>query len=1067
MKASLHLVQSSRAIVAQHQFLDQELLNVSSSSGTRNMLDVLNGVKHGGKEIFLMVNESFVVQGLVSERVYKLLSNDSRLSNSEINFAVQEEFIRNFMKDKLSFRFPVSIEIRMVEKSSIPILEQVIVQPLTSENVNASFIREWIEENEFDFPSLVKKQVSTLSTRFHIFSITDDINIDFQIVDTKLQRQGIIDSERTKFIILTEPGVALHRKLHTLSGLQDIMLDNIDDSFDDILTSDFICNKTEKSVEIEQVHHVTTNILLSILKNHSPNYDVNSKEDPHSMLLVSANYFAKLNCMDKIWGRVNSSHSVLITLVHGEDLPYEGAIMTNALYFNLGRPNKIQLTSNIDAPKTASKVILTPVQSPNHFGTTLISGTEEEQRIEQRLFEKQLDIYFSSKSRVLRKHEIIMVNNPTISFIKSDDSMQVQVLAQLETVKRIDPLHADYTCYRVDSVEVDTEECNDSVFVSPSETTLITNAQPLRGYIPAEIPLTDYYELNVTKQLSRFIEPIISIYKQFPQGNSAQKSLVQQHFLLYGEEGSGKTIAVHSVCAKYGFHLLEINAFEIINESDSITAQNLSQCFTLARQCTPCILYVKHFEAFDQLSNSSSGGGASVKQHSKIRIVKCLKQCLKPKNNSFPLIFIPSVSSLDLLSPVFKNLFLTKIEARKNLNEEAREQFIQKAANMSQGSICNIDISASQIVKLTSGCSIYDLNKIIQISKSQAITESMNTQNELRKDNGNSSSHPHVYLSTLSHKHIVQGGLKWHKKYAASVSGSNVSSTTNVSIPTVNWQDIGGLEHAKQEILDIIQSPIQSHNLKSRSGVLLYGPPGCGKTLLAKAVATECQLNFMSVKGPELINMYVGESERNVRLVFEKARQCKPCVIFFDELDALAPNRGASGDSGGVMDRVVSQLLAELDDIGSADGDEESDTSNKGVFVIGATNRPDLIDPALLRPGRFERLVYLGVSKSREEQLKVLKALTRKFSLKDNVDFEKLLEQSGFNLTGADFYAICTDAFMNAVSRATSQGDISQKQSHQIVVCHEDFEKAFKNITPSVSVADLERYESLQGTFKK
>lgn len=242
---------------------------------------------------------------------------------------------------------------------------------------------------------------------------------------------------------------------------------------------------------------------------------------------------------------------------------------------------------------------------------------------------------------------------------------------------------------------------------------------------------------------------------------------------------------------------------------------------------------------------------------------------------------------------------------------------------------------------------------------------------------------------------------------------------------------------------------------------------GCGKTLLAKAVATECQLNFMSVKGPELINMYVGESERNVRLVFEKARQCKPCVIFFDELDALAPNRGASGDSGGVMDRVVSQLLAELDDIGSASGDEDNDTSNKGVFVIGATNRPDLIDPALLRPGRFERLVYLGVSKSREEQLKVLKALTRKFNLKDDIDFEKLLEQSGFNLTGADFYAICTDAFMNAVSRATSQGDISQKQSHQIVVSHDDFEKAFKNITPSVSVADLERYESLQGTFEK
>ena len=219
----------------------------------------------------------------------------------------------------------------------------------------------------------------------------------------------------------------------------------------------------------------------------------------------------------------------------------------------------------------------------------------------------------------------------------------------------------------------------------------------------------------------------------------------------------------------------------------------------------------------------------------------------------------------------------------------------------------------------------------------------------------------------------------------------------------------------------------------------------------------------MSVKGPELINMYVGESERNVRVVFERARQAKPCVIFFDELDALAPNRGASGDSGGVSDRVVSQLLAELDDISNASDDKES--SNKGVFVIGATNRPDLIDPALLRPGRFERLVYLGVSKTHQDQLKVLNALTRKFNLSDDVNLEILLENSGYNLTGADFYAICTDAFMNAVSRATSEGDITGKQSHQIIVSHEDFEKAFNTITPSVSLSDLERYESLQNSF--
>lgn len=192
------------------------------------------------------------------------------------------------------------------------------------------------------------------------------------------------------------------------------------------------------------------------------------------------------------------------------------------------------------------------------------------------------------------------------------------------------------------------------------------------------------------------------------------------------------------------------------------------------------------------------------------------------------------------------------------------------------------------------------------------------------------------------------------------------------TIPNVSWDDVGGLANVKSEILDTIQLPLEhpelfAQDLKKRSGthislnspivtrhrmpsmfyagILLYGPPGTGKTLLAKAVATSCSLNFFSVKGPELLNMYIGESEANVRRVFQRARDARPCVIFFDELDSVAPKRGNHGDSGGVMDRIVSQLLAELDGI-SAGGSGD-------VFVIGATNRPDLLDSALLRPGRF------------------------------------------------------------------------------------------------------------------
>jgi peroxin-6 len=197
-------------------------------------------------------------------------------------------------------------------------------------------------------------------------------------------------------------------------------------------------------------------------------------------------------------------------------------------------------------------------------------------------------------------------------------------------------------------------------------------------------------------------------------------------------------------------------------------------------------------------------------------------------------------------------------------------------------------------------------------------------------------------------------------------------------IPNVSWDDVGGLTNVKDAVMETIQLPLErpelfAKGMKKRSGILFYGPPGTGKTLLAKAIATEFSLNFFSVKGPELLNMYIGESEANVRRVFQRARDARPCVVFFDELDSVAPKRGNQGDSGGVMDRIVSQLLAELD--GMSDGED----GGGGVFVIGATNRPDLLDAALLRPGRFDKMLYLGVSDTHEKQLTIMEALTRKY----------------------------------------------------------------------------------------
>lgn len=324
-----------------------------------------------------------------------------------------------------------------------------------------------------------------------------------------------------------------------------------------------------------------------------------------------------------------------------------------------------------------------------------------------------------------------------------------------------------------------------------------------------------------------------------------------------------------------------------------------------------------------------------------------------------------------------------------------------------------------------------------------------------------------------------------------------------------SWQDVGGLENAKEqirELIDVRKGPRRG-NKNRRVGVLLYGPPGTGKTLLARAVAGEASCSFMSVKGPELLDMYVGESERNVREVFERASLSAPTVVFFDEVDALAPRRGSAADSGRVADRVVSQLLAEMDDI----------VLRGDVFVIAATNRPDLVDEALLRPGRLDKLIYVGMPATRSEQASILQAQTRKFQLCSNVDLVKVLACAPPPplLSGADLYALATRAWMRAARRVieaeeSSEGaaakQTSQKQDETVsnllsflkesnsfvkesrnwfssgmggftsscsngmtdetdsvvVVTQTDFETAARELKPSLTEAQLDEYERLR-----
>jgi len=310
-------------------------------------------------------------------------------------------------------------------------------------------------------------------------------------------------------------------------------------------------------------------------------------------------------------------------------------------------------------------------------------------------------------------------------------------------------------------------------------------------------------------------------------------------------------------------------------------------------------------------------------------------------------------------------------------------------------------------------------------------------------------------------------------RYALGASNPSALRETVVEVPTVTWDDIGGLEKVKQELQETVQYPVEhpekflKYGMSPSKGVLFYGPPGTGKTMLAKAIANECQANFISIKGPELLTMWFGESEANVRDVFDKARAAAPCVMFFDELDSIAKARGgSSGDAGGAGDRVLNQILTEMDGM----------NAKKNVFIIGATNRPDQIDSALLRPGRLDQLIYIPLPDD-ASRLSILQAAMRKSPVSKDVDLNYLSKMThGFS--GADLTEVCQRAAKLAI-RESIDSDIRRAREKkekedagadqmeedaeeedpvpEITVAH--FEEAMKYARRSVSDQDIRRYE--------
>jgi peroxin-6 len=534
----------------------------------------------------------------------------------------------------------------------------------------------------------------------------------------------------------------------------------------------------------------------------------------------------------------------------------------------------------------------------------------------------------------------------------------------------------------------------------------------------------------------------------------------------------GKTYTAISACSGAGIHTFTISSQDLLSENASTSGGGDYK--------TEDTLKLRAERALDSGAQNTALLIQHIEALTADRMVPALQSIIADSR-----VLIATTTDLDKIPDGIRSLFSHEFEILAP-SEDERAVILQNAC-VEQGLSLDATVDLKSVALKTAALVAGDLVDVVsraslaRAARLRSLAESQDVS---------------LHDITISGGAFSSSILAADFTTAISHARANFSDSIGApKIPTVTWADIGGLADQKESIMETISLPLSrpelfANGMRKRSGILFYGPPGTGKTLLAKAIATEFSLNFFSVKGPELLNMYIGESEANVRRVFQRARDARPCVVFFDELDSVAPARGKQGDSGGVMDRIVSQLLAELDGMSSAPSSDDDNSSNAGgVFVIGATNRPDLLDPALLRPGRFDKMLYLGVAATHDAQVTIMEALTRKFTLDPSVDLRRVASTLPFTYTGADLYALCSDAMLKAITRKTGLvdqkvADISKVRGEEIstayffdhcatvediavVVSEEDFLAAQREMVASVSQKELEHFERIRNQFEE
>uniref|UniRef100_A0A8R1TKB7 vesicle-fusing ATPase n=1 Tax=Onchocerca volvulus TaxID=6282 RepID=A0A8R1TKB7_ONCVO len=570
---------------------------------------------------------------------------------------------------------------------------------------------------------------------------------------------------------------------------------------------------------------------------------------------------------------------------------------------------------------------------------------------------------------------------------------------------------------------------------------------------------------GVRKQLAQ-IKEMVELPLRHPQLFKAIGIKPPRGILLYGPPGTGKTLIARAVANETGAFFFLLNGPEIMSKLAGESESNLRKAFEECEKNSPAILFIDELDAIAPKREKTHG---EVER----RIVSQLLTLMDGLKQRSHVVVMAATNRPNSIDPALRRFGRFDREIDIGIPDAIGRLEILRihTKNMRLGD----DVDLEQVANECHGYVGADLASLCSEAALQQIREKMELI-DLEDDT--------IDAEVLNSLAVTMENFR----FAMGKSSPSALRETTVETPNITWDDIGGLQNVKRELQELVQYPVEhpdkylKFGMQPSRGVLFYGPPGCGKTLLAKAIAHECQANFISIKGPELLTMWFGESEANVRDVFDKAsfsfdiacaRAAAPCVLFFDELDSVAKARGGNiGDAGGAADRVINQILTEMDGM----------SNKKNVFIIGATNRPDIIDSAILRPGRLDQLIYIPLP-DEASRLQIFKANLRKTPIATDLDLTYLAKTTvGFS--GADLTEICQRACKLAIRESIEKEIRHEKEKQERRARGEElmddddydpvpeitrahFEEAMKFARRSVSDNDIRKYEMFAQTLQQ